>query len=122
MVHEQITALVLTIGVIVVNLLASWRAFRIGIYCDTDCKWTCQTSDKPTAIKLVMGFGIICLILALLKLWSIHDVFLHNWANMSTEYHWRSYLYLTENYGVAILCWHVGSLVKRIGSCGDTNS
>lgn len=114
---EQIVITTLTLGVVVVNLLVAFRAFRTAVVMDTSCRWLCVQGSRSCGLIILIGFGVICLILAMLKLWSVMDVFVDRWGMMPREYHVRSFAYLAENYGVAILGWKATTYIKIIGNC-----
>lgn len=112
--------LTLTIIVIVANAAASIRAFYTAIVTDTTCVWACRRNAKHDGMTILIGFGVICLILAGLKTWSILDVFINHWHEMPKDYHIRAVAYLTENFGVAWLCWRITSFISLISKCpGD---
>jgi len=114
---DQIIVTALTVLVVVANLATSIRAFYVAIFLDTTCTWICVRGSKRLGLEILLGFGVVCMILAILKSWSIIDIFIDHWVNMPREYHIRSFAYLAENFGVAILGWKVTTLIKTIGGC-----
>ena len=114
---EQIIAIALTLGAAGVNIAASVRAFYYALFIDARCKWLCKLGQKTLGLKLLIGVGVVCMILALMKLWSIGDIFLRMWDDMHPSYHFRSFAYLAENYGVGIIGWMTTTLIYKISQC-----
>lgn len=114
---EQAVVTFLTLGAVIVNLVVSFRALRTAVVMDTSCRWMCVQGSQRCGLIILIGFGVVCLILAMLKLWSVMDIFIDLWGMMPREYHVRSFAYLAENYGVAILGWKATTYIKIIGNC-----
>jgi len=114
---QQSIIIFLSIGVIVLNLAAATRAVSLALVLESGCKWVCQTISIYRVIKLLLGFGIICLMLSILKAWSIWDIILFHWDFQPQDYKIRAYAYLGENYGVGMLCWVFTTYVKKQTNC-----
>ena len=119
--NDMIVCLIITLVAVAWNYATCARAFWTAVEIE-DCPWICALGPKKIALKILLGFGAICFILASLKLWSVQDVFIHRWDDMGREYHWRAYAYLAENMGVAWLGWQVTTYVKQISRCNGQNS
>ena len=118
---DQISIIVLTLLVIALNVVTAGRAFYTSLQLETTCDWLCWRGAKHCGVTILIGIGVICTILAMLKTWSVADIFVGMWDHMPTEYHIRSFAYLTENAGVAIVGWKVINLIKTIGACDGSH-
>jgi len=118
---DMAVCLVFTIAVVIMNFATAIRAlywsFKIN-----DCSWIAYRYSYNCSLRILLGFFIICSILGFLKLWSIQDVFIFLWSDMPHTYHIRSYLYLGENYGVAVLGWKVTTFIISISSSRRTDN
>lgn len=112
---DMVVCLVLTVIVVAMNSATAVRALYWAFKVN-DCLWVEKRSEYNCSLRILLGFFIICSILACLKAWSIQDVFIFMWSDMPHSYHIRSYLYLGENYGVAVLGWKVTSYIISVSS------
>lgn len=113
---DMVVCLAITVVAITWNYSTCARALWTAVLVD-DCPWVCSFGTKRFALKILLGFGAVCFILASLKLWSIQDVFISRWSDMGQEYHWRAFAYLGENIGVAWLGWTTTTYIKLISRC-----
>ncbi len=114
---EYIAVMALTIGVVILNCIVAVRAIALAMDLETGRRWVCQTIGEHCVVRVLMGIATICLILALLKGWSIADIFIDYWDDMSHTYQIRAFAYLGENFGVAMLGYAVVSVFKSMTRC-----
>jgi hypothetical protein len=117
MMFDQIFAIVLTAIIVVANIWVAVRAGYTALVLDSYCDWLCRQGTKHCGLIILIGIVVICSILAFLKTWSVIDIFIDFWHTMPVEYHIRSYAYMVENMGVAIIGWKMTDFIKTIASC-----
>jgi hypothetical protein len=116
-VDNQIVITVLTALVVIANTVVGIRAFRTALQIEKDNVWGCLNNTRHAGIALLIGFGVVCSILAGIKMWSIFDIFVRMWDSMHLTYQLRSFLFLAENFGVALLGWKVTTFIKETAYC-----
>lgn len=113
---DYVVITILSIGAVIVNLIAGLRALRLAQKLENK-RWGCGSLRACDATKVLLGFFIACGVLSGMKAWSIGDIFTNYWDNMPETYHIRAFGYLAENYMVAMLAWIVTNFVKRVSEC-----
>jgi hypothetical protein len=114
---EHYAVLALTIGVVILNSVVAVRAMMLAMDIESGHKWVCKTIRKHCVIRMLQGITTLCLILAILKGWSVLDVFVNYWDQMPHTYHIRSFAYLGENYGVAIVGYAMITVINEMTRC-----
>jgi len=117
MTGEEYLIIGLTVGVVLLNVFVAVRALSLAMAMESGCRWVCRTIGGECVIKVLLGIATISFILAILKAWSIADVFLNYWSQMPQTYHIRAFAYLGENYGVAMLGYAVISVFQSMTRC-----
>ena len=107
----------LTVGAIVLNVIVAIRALAFAMALESGCRWVCQQVGTKRVIRIMQGLAMVCIILAVLKSWSIADVFTDYWHAMSDTYHLRAFAYLGENYGVPMLGYAMISVFQLMSGC-----
>ncbi len=111
----MITAL--TVGVVIFAMVVAVRALALAMALESGCVWVCKTIGHDCVIKVLFGIATVSIILAILKAWSIPDAYMDYWVTMSPTFRFRSFVYLSENYGVVMLGYAVISLIKDMTRC-----
>ena len=117
MMFDQIFAIILTAIIVVANIATAVRAVHTALVLDSYCEWLCKQGDKHRGLMILLGIAVVCSTLAFLKTWSVIDIFIDMWHTMPVQYHIRSFAYMVENIGVAIIGWHMTSFIVTIARC-----
>jgi len=108
--------LFLTVSVILLNLYACLNSYKCALYLERGGVWDCRSLNLNCAVKILVVHGTLSLSLVILKTWAVFDVFLTMWYEMPHTYHIRSYAFLSENAGVALLGILIVNFIKTTGS------
>ncbi len=114
---EYIAVMSLTVGVVILNCVVAVRAIALAMDLEAGKRWVCQTIGEHCVVRVLMGVATICIMLAILKGWSIADIFIDYWDDMPQTYQIRAFAYLGENYGVAMLGYAVITVFKSMTRC-----
>lgn len=107
--------LFLTIGAVIANYCTSIRALRMSLVLNS-CPWLVLRGSRHISMQLLLGISLICFYLGSMKTWSVIHVFLVDWHILPHTYHVESFMYLLENYGVAIVLWKTSSFIKYLAA------
>ncbi len=120
---DQYVAIILTVLVVLLNMYSCINSFRCALYLESHDVWNCKSLSVNCAVKILLVHGSLALSLVFLKAWTLVDVFLPSWYSFPHNYHVRSYAFLTENAGVAILGFLLVDFIKATGkSCREGNA
>ena len=108
---------ILSSGAIIANIYAAYKAIRFALSTDNHGVLKCTVIKASWPRALLVGSAGICLELALLKAWSITEIFANHWHIVPRIYHIQAYAYLLENYGVAAITLAYTQLFYIMSKC-----
>ncbi len=106
-------AFILTIGAVLANYAACVYAIKVGLELN-GCPWLTLRGERQLAMQILLGGILVCFYLGGMKLWSATHIFLLKWHSLPPSYHVEAFMYLFENYAVAVLTWKYTIYMKRL--------
>lgn len=111
-------------AIIVLTAFAILFAAYVGIKCiamamalDSGCIWVCRTVGRMTVNHVLYSMAMVCVLLVVLKTWSIVDSILIYWYDMPGMYRFRAFAFLTENFATPISFLMVIRMIKSMTKC-----
>ena len=89
---------------------------------DEHTLWVCLSVGVDDVKHILYAASCVCLMLVLLKTWSILDIFMDYWEMTSNTYKLRSMAYLGENYGVGICVIALTRLIRKMTLCKNARA
>ncbi len=117
MIDNLLVITLITIGAVVFNIYVAIRALALSMALESGCQWVCRTIKHDCVMRVLFGIATLCFILAVLKFWTIFDMYMDYWVSLSPLFKTRMLAFLAENYGVACLGYAVISMIKGMTRC-----
>jgi hypothetical protein len=114
---EHTTIVTLTSIVVFMNIFTAVKAIQLALKFESGCVWVCQTIGYKTVMHILYGVFYVCTILVVLKGWTLFDEHFSVWKDMGDVFHIRTFAWIGENAGVAMLGYAVVRLLHKMSHC-----
>ncbi len=120
MIDSLLIITIITLGAVIFNIYVAIRALALSMALESGCEWVCKTIGHDCVMRVLFGIAVLCFMLATLKAWTIFDMYMDYWIQLSPMFKMRMLAFLAENYGVAILGYAVISMIQGMTRCSTS--